>query len=417
MKRLIADGTLVTKTLGTGKTSRIVVDLERSRLPVESAGVVTVREAAEHLGLPVSVLQHLRDAGVFEVQPRRGSEASWHEDDVQKFLRRGLAMSDVSSSVGETVKLKDVMRLKLRDAKAKADIVAAMFDGRLTVAGRAGQSLGGIRLDRRQLDEFVLQKRAEVERDTYSLPEAAGKTGLDPAVISHAIDSGLLVGVRCADRVRISGASIDHFNREYEAVASLAAKLRTTTRRLLRKCRENGIRVTLLRRAGRSADQPLLHRSSVLSLTQQWESELAGEDHNRKAYRERNYESAMRKYLQELEAQGRRLPRHAGEPNKIEIGKACGFHRNILYSHPSVIALLESFDKAERQRLGKYVLDPLAALEQYLSRMRASGTPLPRGRGNEPSRQAIAKECGFDRKLFYTEPAAAALLRAHMSPG
>ena len=63
MERMIADGTIVTRVITAGRAARILVNLEHTRIPAESAGTVTVREAAELLGIPVSVLEGLRAAG------------------------------------------------------------------------------------------------------------------------------------------------------------------------------------------------------------------------------------------------------------------------------------------------------------------------------------------------------------------
>jgi hypothetical protein len=269
MKRLIAEGTLVTRTLRAGRANRIVIDVQKSTLPKGPNGIISAREGARLLGLPVSVLKHLRHVGVLDVQPHCGNKASWHRDDIHRFLARGLAIAGTEPTVAETVELKDAMRLKVRDAKAKADIVAAVFDGRLTIRGRTGQTLGDIHLDKRQLDEFVLQKRVHVEQDTYSFPESAAKTGLDPAVVSDAVASGLLVGVTTAGRLRVSAGSVDRFNELYEPVSRVACRLGTTTRRLSRLCRETGVQVIVLRRKNRSVNQPILCRSSVQPLIEQ----------------------------------------------------------------------------------------------------------------------------------------------------
>lgn len=76
MERMVADGSLVTRQIGTGRHSRTVIDLERSRLPDQSSGLITVRQASAQLGLPVSVLRELRSRQIFVAPPRRGRSDS-----------------------------------------------------------------------------------------------------------------------------------------------------------------------------------------------------------------------------------------------------------------------------------------------------------------------------------------------------
>lgn len=55
-------------------------------------------------------------------------------------------------------------------------------------------------------------------------------------------------------------------------------------------------------------------------------------------------------YLEDLEARGEPLPRRAGELNRSEIARICGFDRNVLRTNPRCKALLEDADQADRKR-------------------------------------------------------------------
>lgn len=366
MDRMIADGAVVMKKITVGKSVRGVVDLELSQSPVESMGIVTERDAAYCLGLPVSVLKHLRDTGIFFTKPRFGHEQSWHEDDVKAFLARGLSMADICSPSANKVALKDVMRLKLRDTKAKADIVVALFDGRLTVTGRVEGNLGGLLLDKAQLGELVVQKRFEVEGNSYSQQETAAQTGLDFTVIANAIKLGLLSGENSAGRLRIPSSSVDCFNAEYVTLSRLATKLGTLAQHLWRKCRQNGIPVVTLSRSRGLGDQPILLKSLEGRLVELWQKELASRANRKLDNKKRDcqsaYEATLRKFLENLGETGKQLPRRAGEPNKAVIARACGFSRDVLYSYPTVFGLLDDFDKKERQQVGIDILDAGGAL-------------------------------------------------------
>ena len=275
MSRMLADGSAVTKTIGTGKSTRTVIDLQLSQTPVASAGIVDVRDVATYVGLPVSVLFELRAMGVFATKQRLGREASWHKDDVEEFLRAGLALASNRANGPAVIRLKDVMRRKLRASTAKADIVAALFDGRLAAIGRVGDNLGGLLVDRAQLDAFVLKKRVEVEFGSYSFPEAAISTGLDDNTIGCAIVLGLLAAIDRDGRTRVSAASIEGFNAVYVPVSKLAKRLGTLSRVLVRICTENEIPFIALSRANHSALQAVLTRKSEARLLAVWESNTA----------------------------------------------------------------------------------------------------------------------------------------------
>jgi len=329
---------------GRRSHSRARVMRRETASPAASRAVMTGREAARYLGLPVSVLQHLRHIGVFESQARSSHRGLWHQVDVSRFLERGLAAAGARVSTQNSLELKDLMRLKLRNKAAKADIVAAVYDGRLTVVGSMGQNLGGLQFDKEQVDRFVLDKRIGTEKDSYSLPEAASKTGLDPAVVRHAVGAGLLTGVLSADRMRVTAESIDLFNRRYEPVAKLATRLGTTTRHLLRIGRRLRLSVFRLRRVGRSVDQPILDSDSVRAITVQWELEKRANKQKLRPVHKQKHVAAVEKYLQQLKESGDRMPLRGGKLNKVAVARACGFSRGVLYRNEDMLKLLDSFE-------------------------------------------------------------------------
>src|SRR5690606_21272283 len=135
--------------------------------------------------------------------------ASWHKEDVEAFHERALALPVVEHESGGRVSLQRIMRLKLRDDDAKADIVAALLDGRLPVVGREGRTRKGLQVERAKLEAFVVQKRIHVEGETYSYPDAASALGVDLSAIPNARSVGLLEGVSIGSRTRISSKSVE----------------------------------------------------------------------------------------------------------------------------------------------------------------------------------------------------------------
>jgi len=54
----------------------------------------------------------------------------------------------------------------------------------------------------------------------------------------------------------------------------------------------------------------------------------------------------------------------------------------------------------------------ITALKQFLTNLKETGAPLPR-RGGKPNKRAIAKACGFDRNMLYTNFEAVKLLNLY----
>jgi hypothetical protein len=340
LKRLIADGSLASKSIKVGTRTRTVIDLEKSKLPIDADEHISVREAAKYLGLPVAVIKHLRASRIYAKRPRFGHGSSWYQDDLQDFLTRGLSLVARSRHVTDGAPLREAMRLKFRDAGAKAEIVAAAIQGQIKLLGRVGDNLGGLILDRTELEIFVRNLRAETVRDSYLPFDVAKITGLCRRAIDGAIKLGLLSAEHVRGRRRISAAAIDRFQAEYIAVCQIATTFGTLSRRLLQMCRDAGIEVVNVPRSKGPA-QPLLRRADQAQLEQLW-FDMNSKPANREE-REAVSETVLRNYLERIQADGEELPRRGGKLNKVAIARACGFSRHVLYSYKGATALLDQF--------------------------------------------------------------------------
>ena len=414
LKRLTASGVIVAKKVGTGKRARTVVDLERSQLPVPSSGIIHVREAAGQLGLPVSVLRHLRATGVFPEKPRTGRHSSWHRDDVEAFLSQALRLPQDLSYKGSAVSLKSLMHLRLKSVAAKATIVAGVLDGRITVVGREGQTVGDLLLHKEQVDAFLTEQRILVHGGTCTVTEAAVRTGLDRTVVARAVEAGLLDGSEAGGSMRISLASVERFNQAYVPLARLAEELNSTSVALWRRCRDNAIPVITLQRRNDGPDQPIVSREAARRLKCLVEAEAVPRKRKRRTGREAHYLRAIREYCDRLRAEGGKLPRRGGKLNKCGIARACSFGRHVFDQFPAVMTELERFDREEQQRRGEVARDAVGALREYLDELRTSGRPLPRW-GGKANKLAIARACGFSRSEFYTNRAVRELIERYVA--
>ena len=351
LKQMIADGVVSAKKVAAGKTHRIVIDLANTQPPADSEGIVTVREAAKIIGLPVSVLRHLRTCGAFEAKPRAGQAASWHIDDVKAFLMKGIALADMIDQEPPMISLSEVMRSKFRDANTKGDLVVAILHGHLRALGRKGDSFADLLLDKAEVQLFVRSKRRGAGTETCSIAEAALATGLDPTAVKPAVDLGLLDATERDGQTRVSIASIARLTSCYLSLACLAKELKTTTAKLLRICQEKGVKVQEVPRQNCNSPSRLILLAERDLLLEGW---IAAQPRRSDAATSRSreaYELALRNYLRQLTEQGSLLPRRAGSPNKALIARACGFHRDVLYDHQNVVAVLDAHDQLERRLL------------------------------------------------------------------
>lgn len=414
MGRLILSGAISTKRISTGKSVRILIDLEQSRIPVESRGVMTVRDAARQAGLPVSVLQWARKVGVFGTKVRNGNESSWHQDDVDQFIERGLALAPLSTTAtgGQGVTVSAAMRLNLRNDDAKGDIIGAMFDGRLSVISRSGDNFSGLILDGKELDEFVRIKRIAALNHTYSTWDIARKTGLDPMVVAAAMAAGMLKTEIVDGRELLTRSSFDSFHARYIPLVKLATELGTSTRTLLRCCNQNDIPVISLKRKTTGVPQPVLLRANEGRMRAVWAERLAHRAivEKRSNQGEATQVALLGAYLAGLTQSGERLPRLASKPNRTRIAKATGFSRNMFYAYPVLVEMLDVHDATERGLVKCIPVDPLVAIQKYLGQLRANNLPLPVGQGGEPNIRAISKACGCHRNIFHNKAYARRLL-------
>lgn len=400
LDRMIADGDVVAITKKVGKNSRTIIDLAASKLPVVEDGSpdrIGVREVANTLGLPVSVIRKLKRRPVMPIKLRRGRGTSWYRDDVDAFIQRCLDLADAEAKSPNAVTIEELMRLKFRTAKAKADLVEAALDGTLPVIGRTGELVSGVQLDRSKVDAFIIAKRVAVERATHSFPQAAAACGIDPTTVRSALAQGLLNMVEVKGRTRIEHAAVEQFQKTYRALASIARDLGSTARTLRRLCEARSIPVVELHRDGRGPVQPIIRVERVAEL-------LAAHSETQRLTRAETADlqvETLRGYLAGLRDAGKTLPRCGTKPNKVEIARQCGFQRDVLYANARVVALLEAHLQEEALRgLGQ---SPRQRIEAYCRTLTATGQQLPHRKGR-PNQLQIAAACGFDRDVFRQDP-------------
>ena len=167
---------------------------------------------------------------------------------------------------------------------------------------------------------------------------------------------GLLAGgwletVEARESPRISEASVERFAKSYIALSELAKELTSSSRRLMLLCKKGGIPLlSISRETGSIA--PFIERQHVDALKQRAEA-----NPTRAAVTAERAEAgnpsvhALRRYLENLKAQGEQVPLRAGKPNKVAIARNCGFARDVLYDNECAIELLNAHFTSHADKL------------------------------------------------------------------
>lgn len=229
-------------------------------LPVkESTGALSVRDAGKYLGLPVSVLQALRRRNIYKVERIGVTRSQYHRLDLDA-LRSGFlekAANQLPDLAAGMITLRELMRRKLRNKGAKAEILAAIWEGRLAPCGRLGDGIGDIVVNEVAANGLTTDFRL---RENGSIPayKAAAMIGCDPVVIPVLFEQGHLAGCRKGREYLIEEEALRRFCENYRPVAALAKERGTSSRALTRRLAARGVELLVVTRPGSHAPQAFL---------------------------------------------------------------------------------------------------------------------------------------------------------------
>ena len=410
LNRMIRDGDVVAVVTKAGRGGRTIIDIEASKTPIRVTSddmTLPGREAGRRIGLPVAVIKALRRDGTLESPLRTGKGGTWYVADVERFVAKAASISPDLPAHADGLSLARLMRLKFRDAKAKARLVTAALDGTLKPIGRESPAIGGLQFAARDVEPLVVETRVSSAGGTRSLPQAAVACGIAPDVVASAIEQGLLSRVRIGEVERVTAESVETFKTHFSPLIRLATDLKTTVRPLVAICVALGVQLITLQRSNGRPAQPVIPAEKVAEVTREYQERCSRRVLRSFSGRADEQLRRFRAYLDGLAAEGGVLPRHNGLPSKSIIARACGFDRSVLETNIQCAQLLEERDLAERTQGAAKT--PRQRLEAYLRQLRELGVAHPRWNGR-PNKLRIAQACGFDRSVFDTDPSLLGLL-------
>jgi hypothetical protein len=233
-----------------GKADRILVDANQAAIPRTFPGkIYRKREAAKRLGIPVSVLQALKEGGIYEVDHLLPTRAGFHELDLEAFRQKFLALvpGNVTSYISgiESVTVRSVLSA-CHATKIKVKLMRALLAKEIAVVGNADGTIGGVLLDCFGYRQFIVDARSGAAGNAKTPGQVARQLSCDPEAVAALVRLGLLQNGTTPVGLRIADESVTAFRREYISLAAIAKAEQTSSRALMRRYRGRGISMLLV---------------------------------------------------------------------------------------------------------------------------------------------------------------------------
>lgn len=404
-RRMVRDGLIALASTDAGENAASIA--HTAARPVFKKGkgrTLGIRAAAASLGIPVSVLRGLREAGHYQVahiaRPRKG----FHELDLKAFNDRFLGIVGPSSSPATISLGRALQTAKFGCDAGKLDLMVAFLDGKVIPIGRSGENVGGILLDLGEVKALQAEILSRGSSGIVGAVEAGKRIGCSEIVISSLVRQGFLEVVNRKAWLRIREESVAAFTAQFIATVEVAHQEKVSPQFLVNECREAGIElITAMTLAGRPI-RYFVRRTDLNKLCFPLAIRALKERKSPNPQGPRlDAKWVLSEYFDRLRRNGEPLPRRRHTPNKRDIAKACGLDRSCFYTIPEAAALLDAFDHEDRERTAVEKLDNVGILRRYLAQLSESDTPLPRSWDGKPNRRAVAAACGFHRNVLYTE--------------
>lgn len=272
VSKLQRQGKLPIDRYETGRSS--VLFAEKSKLGIAKAELgksLGERDAARFLGLPISVLRHLRQTRVLEAKQLAIPLAAYHEADLKAFsekvMKHALAptLKDVVpvtfQGERDIVRLRDLhKRARFLSTKGAASPILALLDGRLLAVGSIGPTPGDLLVDMNDVRPLILESRRSALHHTISAAESAVLLHCDISVIYGLVGAGHLASITKPWGRRITEESLTKFSDSFVSLAFLAKTHEVSSNALIRICDRNGTPLLRVPRRIIEHPQPFLAR-------------------------------------------------------------------------------------------------------------------------------------------------------------
>lgn len=260
-RRLVKNG-LIEPTVESRKSGRLLFDLSQPLPLIPAVGAsLGLREAANRIGLPSSILKQLREKGIYRPQFLAIPDTSFHEQDLDRF--RGELLHEVTdiSFPGKArhITLSEVMSMKLGSQEIKADFVSAVYARTLVPQGKTGNSPGRLVFDRSEVMDYLRVSQSK-HSGLISTTAVANMIYCSSSVVRQLALDGILEYVEKQQGVYIKVDSLQQFTDQYISCAALGKKRGMGTLGVVHLCNEAGIEIVRFKMSDKSISQPFIHR-------------------------------------------------------------------------------------------------------------------------------------------------------------
>lgn len=261
--RLLKGRAVASIRVQSGKSERILVDTSLSTIPRTWPGkIFRNRDAARHLGLPVSVLQAVKRDRLYEVNHLLPTRAGFHELDLEAFRQKLVALAPYQfpspGSGQEGFTLRGIMRGQHDPLATKVSVLRAVLSGEIPVVANVDGTPGGLELDGPVYQQFIQAARIRAAGNTVTLANVARALGCDSRTVPGLVRLALLQGTATPGGLRVTAESVHAFMERYVSLASIAKEDGTSSRALMQRCRDKDIRLLFVPTTRRGGPQPFI---------------------------------------------------------------------------------------------------------------------------------------------------------------
>jgi len=174
--RLLKDSKLSATRVKCGKANRILVDANQSAIPRTTPGkIFRKKEAAKRLGISVSLLEAIKETGIYEINNLLPTRAGFHELDLKAFSQKLFALAPESNCQDTSglrgITLKDVACGHYESSTTKLGVVRALLTKGIAIVGNANGTIGRLLLDRFAYRKFIVNARLSATANAASPEE------------------------------------------------------------------------------------------------------------------------------------------------------------------------------------------------------------------------------------------------------
>jgi hypothetical protein len=242
-----------------GKTSIIDQDSLDQLMPLTKESLAQ-RDAAAFIGLPVTVLQGLRELGVFKQRHRTVLSHSFPVADlkamVEEFVSRAHPIPD--HDAGTLITVATLMSRIFRSKSIKSELLHAMYQHELRMFGKA-ESIGELLVCDREAcllaDKLMIKHSGQ-----YSMRQASELIGCNIDTMKSMAVSGFFKHEQSQGVIYFDCEQINGFINQYMPLSQLLKSHGYSSARGCRVAESKGIELLKIRRHGGNAIQPFVAR-------------------------------------------------------------------------------------------------------------------------------------------------------------